>query len=198
MMGKRRRGIDPVPPTFAPTGEITFTAADQFDAANQTGRWTRATLHDSETGEVVYDSAEPVIVDGWAAIATPKPRLYIAGVISGDPRPFEEKVAAFREAEVILQMRGYDTVVPLDVPNPHCSNPETCAENTGRRLAGATQPGAHAWECHLRHDMIEMLACDGVALLRNWHLSPGARLEFSTATAVGLPVKPVDEWLVIS
>jgi hypothetical protein len=123
-----------------------------------------------------------------------RPRLYVAGVISGDPtRTHDEKVLAFREGAAVLEFRGYEAVVPLDIGNQHCAD-EGCADRTHRRLAAPAQSGAHSWECFLRHDLIEMLACDGVALLDGWHLSPGARLEFATATAVGLDCRPLDEW----
>jgi hypothetical protein len=123
-----------------------------------------------------------------------RPRLYVAGVISGDPRPFEEKRDAFYAGAAALSERGYDTVNPLEVGNHLCDRGDGCKATSGKVLAGGDQGAGHSWECYLRHDLIEALACDGVALLPNWHLSPGARLEFATLTAVGLPAKPIDEW----
>jgi hypothetical protein len=134
---------------------------------------------------------------GTALVTTEhRTRLYIAGTISGDDRPFEEKRDAFYMAAAALRDKGFDTVNPLDVGNDLCLHgPDNCHENTVRRLKGKDQGAGHSWECYLRHDMIELLQCDGVALLDNWHLSPGARAEFDLANTVGLPCKPAAEWL---
>jgi hypothetical protein len=136
--------------------------------------------------------------EGLADGGAPEPRmrrLYVAGVISGDPRPFEEKRDAFYEAADRLRAAGYDPVVPLDIGNDLCEEGDSCKASSAKVLAGSDQGAGHSWECYLRHDLIEALRCDGAALIPNWHLSPGARLEFATLTAVGLPCLPVEEWL---
>lgn len=48
---------------------------------------------------------------------------------------------------------------------------------------------------YIRWALREMLACDGVATLRNWQESWGADIEVRTAHAVLLPVLPVDRWV---
>jgi hypothetical protein len=123
-------------------------------------------------------------------------RLYTAGCISGDDRPFEEKAAVFYDGAARLRGHGFDVVNPLDIGNDRCFHgADACHENTLRRLKGKDQGAGHSWECYLRHDLIEVLQCDGVALLPGWHESPGARMEFDVASRVGIPCKPLDEWL---
>jgi hypothetical protein len=162
---------------FPNTPEGSDDAARSVEAAGRT--------HETDTGF------------GIAQVTTEhRTRLYVAGVISGDPRPFEEKRDAFYVGAKILTDRGYDTVNPLDVANDLCFHgPDKCYGETLRRLKGKDQGAGHSWECYLRHDMIELLQCDGVALLPNWHLSPGARAEFDLANTVGIPCKPIEEWL---
>jgi hypothetical protein len=125
-------------------------------------------------------------------------RLYVAGVISGDDRPFEVKRDELYARALHLQAAGFDTLVPLDIANDLCTRgPGACGESTARRLAGKDQGAGHSWECYLRHDLIEMLRCDGVALPGNWHRSPGARLESQTAHLVGMDVRLDEEWLAV-
>jgi hypothetical protein len=40
-----------------------------------------------------------------------------------------------------------------------------------------------------------MLKSDGVALLPDWSESKGAMIEASLAQEVGIPVKPIEEWV---
>jgi hypothetical protein len=136
---------------------------------------------------------------GWQEAAAEyhkKTRLYTAGCISGDDRPFEEKAAVFYDSAARFRGHGFDVVNPLDIGNDRCFHGvDACHENTLRRLKGEDQGAGHSWECYLRHDLIEVLQCDGVALLPGWHESPGARMEFDVASRVGIPCKPIEQWL---
>jgi hypothetical protein len=40
-----------------------------------------------------------------------------------------------------------------------------------------------------------MLNSDGLALLPDWEESKGARIEERLAREVGIPVKPIEEWI---
>lgn len=51
-----------------------------------------------------------------------------------------------------------------------------------------------SWEDYLRHDLRDLLACEGVAVLPGWEDSRGASLEVHVARALSIPVKPVEEW----
>lgn len=140
-------------------------------------------------------AVDQAVREGWLQPVERRPRLYVAGTISGDPRPFNVKKALFYDAADVLRARGYDTLVPLDVANDLClyRDAEECGLHTGRKTAGVQQ-NAHSWECLLRNDLVHALQCDGVALIPGWEVSPGVRLEFATLTAVGVPARPVDAW----
>lgn len=46
-----------------------------------------------------------------------------------------------------------------------------------------------AWEKCLRNDLFHIVRkCDGMAVLRNWRHSRGARLEVSVAIQLGMPI----------
>ena len=47
----------------------------------------------------------------------------------------------------------------------------------------------------LREDIRAILGCGGVATLEGWWSSKGAQLEITVAGAIGLPVRPVHEWV---
>lgn len=95
-------------------------------------------------------------------------RLYISGPMSGIPA---HNGPAFRAAARVLRAAGYDVEDP-----------------------SANGFDEMPWEDYLKHDLKQMLDCDGVATLDGWVDSRGAWLEVSTARAVGIPVRPVAEW----
>jgi hypothetical protein len=124
---------------------------------------------------------------------TLKPTLYLSGPISSDPRPIEEKRARFASNADTLRDMGYAVINPFDVPAA-CDEPDVCR-------FGTPEPGAqdnvHSWNCFLRADLAAMLlSCNGVATLDGWERSRGARLETDTARAVGMPIFPVENWLI--
>ena len=45
----------------------------------------------------------------------------------------------------------------------------------------------HHWSCYMRHDLIDMLKCDGIVLLPDWFYSTGARIELKLADDLGMP-----------
>lgn len=111
-------------------------------------------------------------------------RIYISGPISS-ARSIEEAIDRFKDAEYQLHFRNYETRNPFDIKPKSCVNPGRCASG----------PHGHLWECWIRWDLIEMLKCDGVALLPSWQFSPGARLEQFVALQGGLTVEPLYKWI---
>ncbi len=96
-------------------------------------------------------------------------RLYVSGGMSGLPAM---NFPAFHEAEAMLRKAGFEVVNPA-------------------RL------GEHAtweWSDYLKRDLVEMFECDAVATLEGWVDSRGAWLEVSTARALGMSVRTVNEW----
>lgn len=98
-------------------------------------------------------------------------RLYISGPMSGIA---EHNFPAFREASI--QLRAYGDYL---VEDPSAKGV----------IDGWT------WEQYLRHDLLQMLKCDGVATLPGFAMSKGAMLEISVARQLAMPVHPVDWWI---
>lgn len=108
-------------------------------------------------------------------------KVYISGPIAGAPGVSrEEKLARFYRAALVLEEMGYEPFNPLDVeacPTQDCGG--QWVEDEYR----------HDWECFLRYDLIAMLqVSDRIALLPEWELSNGARVELSVAQGLGWEV----------
>lgn len=125
-------------------------------------------------------------------------RLYLSGGI-----------ALVLEAEIMfgkyqdwLNDVDYQVTNPFDI-TPQCKlvEYETSALNYVGACIKRGEPVAkvgdeHSWSCYLRWDIIEMLKCDGVALIdETFWKSKGAMLEVKTAFDCGLPILPVHQWV---
>jgi hypothetical protein len=95
-------------------------------------------------------------------------KIYISGKITGDSG-YREK---FLDAADSLENAGYDPLNPaaLDIPGDD-------------------------WNAAMREALNLMLKSEGVALLDGWSESKGATIEARLAQDVGIPVKPLREWL---
>lgn len=98
-------------------------------------------------------------------------RLYISGPMTGLP---DLNFPAFRAAQAELGALGHDTVNPVD--------------------KGEGDPDK-AWADYLREDLVDMLTCQGVALLDGWENSKGACLERHVAAELGMDVRPIGAWI---
>lgn len=94
--------------------------------------------------------------------------VYISGRITGDAN-YRDK---FLDAEKRLRGAGYSPVKPA-----------------------AFVPDAEDWNGAMRAVLRLMLRCGGVALLPDWRQSKGAMIEARLAHEVGIPVKPIEEWI---
>lgn len=113
-------------------------------------------------------------------------RVYIAGPISADPtRTIEEKIAAFTEAERLLEAEGHEVTSPIKVPIDCGMDAEECASIT--RFPDRRGQG-HAWECYMAHDLSALVLCDAIMLLPGWDESPGARLEWTVAWSLRMEI----------
>lgn len=100
-----------------------------------------------------------------------RPRtIYISGPITGHEETAPE---AFRRAADALACVPFAGIV-----NP-------CA---------AVPPGTPYHEA-MRRAFRLLIDCDAVALLDGWHGSRGCMAELAVASAIGLPVKPLSQWL---
>lgn len=96
-------------------------------------------------------------------------KLYIAGPITGI-KDFE---VVFADAHEQLLAVGHE------VENP-CDNEDSSQD--------------YSWEDYMKMGLMQMLACDGVAVLPDWEKSRGATIEVELAEKLGYPVKTVEEW----
>jgi hypothetical protein len=97
-------------------------------------------------------------------------RLYIAGPMSGLP---QFNYPAFFRAAAALADAGIDSINP--------------ARAEGRE-------GCKSWLDYMRLSLVDIAACDGIALLDGWQDSRGAALEAHIARSLDLPVRYVDQW----
>jgi hypothetical protein len=93
-----------------------------------------------------------------------KEKIYISGQITG--LPFDEVKARFDSAEEILRAQNYETVSPLKTGIPYSA----------------------PWEIHVVMDIVLLIGCDAIFLLKNWKYSKGATLEKNIAELIGKKV----------
>lgn len=96
-------------------------------------------------------------------------KLYIAGPMTGLD---ELNYPAFEEAAKLLREAGYKVV------SPH----ECIIEDK-------------SWRGCMKVVLHEMINAEGIALLSNWQLSKGAKLEFNIAYELEMPAQSVQFWL---
>ena len=102
-------------------------------------------------------------------------RVYLSGGIHGVGNAGDRFLAGSR----VLTGLHHEPVSPLDITA--CEH-GSCAHG----LVGKDVRNGHTWACWLKYDLMAMLDCEAIAMLPNWEASPGARLENSVATSVGL------------
>lgn len=109
-------------------------------------------------------------------------KVYIAGPIGGREN-FNREAFARRAAE--LRAAGYEPVNPHDIPP---------FKHIGRCPAGGRaienyeeSHGQHNYGCYLAVDIVTLSECNGISLLDDWELSPGATAEYYFSVAVGIP-----------
>lgn len=93
-------------------------------------------------------------------------KLYLAGPMSNYP---DFNYEAFRSAAAHLRGLGYEVANPAEI------NPDT-------RIG---------WRASMLRDIPHVLTADAIALLPDWQLSRGARLEVHIAQELGIPTLPV-------
>lgn len=101
-------------------------------------------------------------------------RLYVIGPVTGRENLNR---AAFEEARAKLEQAGYSVTTPHDIIPPDASHEDAMRASIG-------------WIT--RRDR------DGVAMLKEWDLSAGARLEYKVAVACGIRVHCVDTWQLMA
>ncbi|SMO48300.1 DUF4406 domain-containing protein [Solitalea koreensis] len=94
----------------------------------------------------------------------PKLKVYISGKMTGVADLNRSK---FDQAEQLLKNEGFEPV------NPH-------------KLDHSANVN-ESWEEFMRVDLAELLKCDAIALIDDWHDSKGAIIEFRLAQDLKMP-----------
>lgn len=104
-----------------------------------------------------------------------QPTLYVAGPMTGF---VDFNYPSFNAAAEALLAAGYGVLNPVDSEqnNPTPGTPQ-------------------AWDWYMRQALAMVLVAEGIALLPGWESSRGASLEVNVATALGMPVHRIEDWL---
>ena len=93
-----------------------------------------------------------------------KNRIYLSGKITG--LHIEGADNHFNKAEEKLNQCGYEVINPMNINHDHDKS----------------------WENYMRVDLKALLDCDFIYMLKNWHLSKGANIEYNLAKDLGLTI----------
>lgn len=99
-------------------------------------------------------------------------KLYVAGPMSGYP---QNNYPLFHLVSERLEQAGYEVVNPAAVGVPG-------------------KDRVHYVDL-IRQDLIDMLGCDGIAVLPHWWESVGARNEVQVAGILKMPIHPWTLWV---
>jgi Domain of unknown function (DUF4406) len=97
--------------------------------------------------------------------------LYVAGPMTGLP---EFNYRAFFDAERSLSELHHKVLNPARTEDrEHCVS----------------------WTDYMRASLRDLSYAEGIALLPGWHNSRGAQMEYRIGHDLGIPVRPLAEWL---
>lgn len=106
--------------------------------------------------------------------------VYISGGLHGYNREQQNKF--FKDHANELWRKGYDPILPQDIPPYHPNTSDPCPR-------AYSSHDFHSAACYLRGDLIAMLQCDVVLMIGDWQRSVGAALvEHHAACASGMTV----------
>ena len=91
--------------------------------------------------------------------------IYISGKITG--LPIEHAKNNFDNAELNLIKLGFKTINPMTISHDHHDK---------------------SWENYMREDLKAMLNCTHIFMLKDWHLSKGANIEYNLAKDLNLTI----------
>lgn len=121
-------------------------------------------------------------------------KLYIAGPMTGYP---QFNFPAFHEAAFTLRALGMEVVSPAEMDEEHGVADAALKSKDGKlidgKVAGQTWGDLLARDVKIVADMV-----DGIALLRGWEHSKGAKLEVTTAILANKEVYAYHEGMGIT
>lgn len=105
-------------------------------------------------------------------------KIYIAGMIIGNGKLSLDQIAAncdlFDETAARLRVQGHQVINPIELHEPHPTKLTTITPELVQH--------------RIRINLIELLNCDAIFMLKNWRESPGATLEYTVAAKSGLKI----------
>ncbi|MBD1394283.1 DUF4406 domain-containing protein [Mucilaginibacter glaciei] len=93
-----------------------------------------------------------------------KPVIYVAGKVTG--MDYSEAYNNFKVKQIELEEKGYFVLNPCDLVASDLNN----------------------WKREMRVALVALVCARYLALLPNWYLSPGAKLERSLAMILGISI----------
>lgn len=108
-------------------------------------------------------------------------KLYLAGPMSGLP---DWNYPYFIKVEAALVDQGYEIV------NPARLHP---APNATTRVDWNNPEWTRLWRQFVVEDLQHLMQCDGIAALKGWRKSRGARVELNVASGLRMPCFEVKE-----
>lgn len=91
-------------------------------------------------------------------------KVYISGKITG--LPIEVALTNFIIAETKLKEYNFEVINPMTITHNHDKS----------------------WENYMRVDLKALLDCDSIYMLKDWHKSKGANIEYNLAKDLGLKI----------
>lgn len=110
-------------------------------------------------------------------------KIYISGPISG--MRDRNRPAFFAEEGFLGLVADAHPDLELEWVNPHAVPP---TQHEGNCPPGYNHDGQHSSCCYMKADLIEMLKCDGLIMLKGWQNSIGAEIERRLARDTGIPI----------
>ena len=101
-----------------------------------------------------------------------KEKIYIAGPMTG----YEDfNFPAFAKAKIELEKKGYIVISPHEISIELSERLHVALNSLPKTM-------------YMRYDLIQLLGCDCIYMLKNWEKSEGANAEFVVAQAIGLEI----------
>lgn len=117
--------------------------------------------------------------------------LYVAGPMTGI---LDFNYPEFNEVADNLRECGYTVLNPADVDAIHKRERQS---GFARHACNTCDDGLkHEWPWYMKRTLRMMLDADGIALLRGWSQSRGAKIEAFVGKAVGMDVMPWQNWVL--
>lgn len=121
------------------------------------------------------------------------PTLYVAGPMTGIK---DYNYPHFREVGDALRDCGYTVLNPVEVDAMHLAERSMVDSSFRHVCADCDEGRKHEWHWYMRRTLKMMLEADGVALLRGWERSRGAKVEVEVAKALGMPHHAWQNWVL--